>query len=55
MLLARGHDLKAVSAMLGHSRVDTTLRVYDHVSPELTRRMVADLPGLGEKKNSAEP
>jgi integrase len=33
MLLSRGASLKAVSQRLGHSRVETTLRVYAHVLP----------------------
>jgi len=44
-LVARG-DLKTVSSIAGHSREDTTLRVYAHSSPDLARELVDRVPAL---------
>lgn len=38
--LKQGGDFKAISELGGHSRVDTTLRFYDHVTGERHRRAV---------------
>lgn len=46
-ILENGGDLKSVSEMLGHSRVDTTLKVYQHTSKALHRQTVEKLPDFG--------
>lgn len=38
--LKQGGDFKAISELGGHSRVDTTLRFYDHVTGERHRKAV---------------
>jgi len=43
-ILAAGGDLKSTSELLGHSRPDTTTRVYQHTSPELHRDAISRLP-----------
>ena len=45
-LLNHGADLKSTSAMLGHSREDTTLRVYQHTALAVQRSAVDRLPDL---------
>jgi integrase len=42
--LASGADLKAVSEILGHSRPDTTMRVYQHVDAIQHRAAIDRLP-----------
>lgn len=44
--LAGGADLKAVSEIAGHSRPDTTLRVYQHVAREQHHEAVAKISEL---------
>ena len=46
-MLARGADLAAVAAQLGHSNVATTGGTYAHVTPGSQARAVALMPGLG--------
>ncbi len=46
LALKNGANLKAVSEVLGHSRPDTTLLVYQHVSTDQHREAVAKIPGL---------
>jgi len=43
-LLSEGADLKAVSRIMGHSRPDTTIRVYQHVSGKQERAVLDKLP-----------
>ena len=45
--LRSGADLKSVSEVAGHSRPDTTLREYTHVTQEQHRRVVETIPDLG--------
>lgn len=45
-LLQNNADLKATSELLGHSRPDTTMRVYQHVRPELHRDAIRHLPDI---------
>ena len=52
-MLARGADLAAVSAQLGHSSVATTGSVYTHVTPGSQQRAAALMPGV-DKKESEE-
>ena len=43
----RAHgDLKTVSTLLGHTRVDTTTRIYQHLNEDMARDAVEKLPGL---------
>lgn len=48
--LSSGGDLKTVSEMLGHSRTDTTTKIYHHTSIELQRQEIKKLPGLKPKR-----
>jgi integrase len=45
-------DLKAVSEVLGHSRPDTTIRIYQHGSAEMQRQAVEKLPSVILGNNS---
>jgi integrase len=45
-LLSSGADLKATSEIAGHSRPDTTMRVYHHTDLRLWRRSIKKLPAL---------
>lgn len=47
LLLGDGADLKTTSAFLGHSRPDTTMRVYQHIDADLAQKTIARLPALG--------
>jgi integrase len=56
-MLKHGGDLKSTSEMLGHSRTDTTSRIYQHTDMSLHRKNINRLPGLtslndGAKKES---
>jgi integrase len=42
-MLQNNADLKATSELLGHSRPDTTMRVYQHVHPEVHRDAISHL------------
>jgi integrase len=44
--LQSGEDLKSVSQIIGHSRPDTTLREYQHVTTEQHRKVVRNVPDL---------
>jgi len=46
IVLANSADLKATSEILGHSRPDTTLRIYQHTNQGMHRAVVDLLPGL---------
>lgn len=48
-MLARGADLAAVAAQLGHSNVSTTGGTYAHVTPGSQARAAALMPGLDDK------
>lgn len=45
-MLKHGGDLKSTSEMLGHSRTDTTSRIYQHTDLELHRQNINKIPGL---------
>jgi len=45
-VLAAGGDLKATSEILGHSRQDTTTRIYQHTNLAIRRDVVLKLPWL---------
>lgn len=55
IVLANSADLKATSEILGHSRPDTTLRIYQHTNPEMHRSVVDLLPGLDYGKSDDLP
>lgn len=42
-------DLKSVSSMAGHSRTETTTRIYQHLSMDLLRRTVRKMPAIAEE------
>ena len=52
--LSQSADLKSVSEILGHSRPDTTIRVYQHGSAELQRAAVHKLPSITLSKGYQE-
>jgi integrase len=45
-VLAGGADLKAVSEVVGHSRPDTTLRQYQHVTRKQHREVIDLIPAI---------
>jgi len=45
-VLTAGGDPKSASEVLGHSRPDTTTRIYHHTNLELKRKTVEKLPSL---------
>ena len=52
--LSRSADLKAVSELLGHSRPDTTVRIYQHGSVRMQQEAIKKLPSVilsNNKKN----
>lgn len=51
-MLARGADLAAVAAQLGHSNVATTGGTYAHVSPGSQARAAALMPSLDDDPES---
>ena len=51
-MLARGADLAAVAAQLGHSNVATTGGTYAHVSPGSQARAAALMPSLDTESES---
>jgi integrase len=55
IVLANSADLKATSEILGHSRPDTTLRIYQHTNVEMHRAVVDLLPGLDHGKSDDLP
>ena len=44
--LNAGGDLKGVSEMAGHSRTETTTRIYQHTNINLHRGIVENLPPI---------
>jgi hypothetical protein len=51
-VLQNSADLKATSEILGHSRPDTTIRVYQHTHPDMHRAVVDLLPDLIQGNNA---
>ena len=45
-ILAAGGDLKSTSELVGHSRPDTTQRIYQHTNTRLHRDAIDKLPSL---------
>ena len=48
--LKRNANLKATSELLGHSRTDTTTRIYQHTDTAMHQDVINLLPGLVHKK-----
>ncbi len=48
MMLSAGGDLKSVSEIAGHSRTDTTTKIYQHTNTNLLRNQINLIPGLEE-------
>jgi integrase len=46
LLLKHNADLKSTSELLGHSRTDTTTRIYQHVDFEMHKEAVKKLPAI---------
>jgi len=51
-ILSGGGDLKATSEILGHSRTDTTTRIYQHTDLAAHRNAIANLPALDLPKKT---
>jgi integrase len=49
LLMAAGVPVKAISEMLGHSDITTTLRIYAHVLPEMHEQAAMVMDGLFRK------
>lgn len=49
ILLAGAADLKSVSEILGHSRTDTTTRIYQHTDRAMHEAAIARLPAIKVK------
>lgn len=47
MLIPASGDLKSISEILGHSRPDTTMKIYQHTDVEKHRQAIYQLPDLG--------
>lgn len=52
-MLINGADLKTVSEIAGHSRVDTTLAVYSHSNPDAARAAISTIPSPGQYKSKS--
>jgi len=46
IVLRNGADLKSTSQLLGHSRTDTTTRIYQHVDFEMHKDVINRLPAI---------
>jgi integrase len=53
-LLEGGADLKSVSAMAGHSRTDTTTRIYQHINMDMMRASISKMPAVGLNERKGE-
>jgi hypothetical protein len=42
-------DMKGTSQILGHSRPDTTIRIYTHSNPEQERAIVHGIPSVTDE------
>jgi integrase len=54
LLLKNKADLKSTSELLGHSRTDTTTRIYQHTDFRMHQDAVGKLPALNLEKAAAE-
>lgn len=54
LMLESGGDLKSTSEMLGHTRTDTTTRVYQHTNREMHRKNISLIPGLKINEKSSK-
>lgn len=46
MLLSEAGDLKSTSEILGHSRIQTTMDIYQHTNSKMHRKTINKLPAL---------
>jgi site-specific recombinase XerD len=46
IILAGRGDLKATSELLGHTRTDTTIKIYQHINPDMHREAVDLMPKM---------
>ena len=46
LMLESGGDLKTTSELLGHTRTDTTTRIYQHTNLKMHRKNISLIPGL---------
>ena len=51
LILKRHGDLKSVSEMLGHSRTETTTRIYQHTDSQMHRDAINELPSIVDLQN----
>ena len=49
-MLSSGGDLKSISEIAGHSRTDTTTKIYHHTSNKLLKQQIDRLPFLEQKQ-----
>ncbi|MCP3941670.1 MAG: site-specific integrase [Desulfobacteraceae bacterium] len=49
MMLSSGADLKSVSQIAGHSRTDTTTKIYQHTNTDLLRTQIDLIPDLEDE------
>lgn len=45
-MLKRGGDLKTVSKLLGHKRIETTIKHYQHIDNEMAHQVIQLLPNI---------
>ena len=45
-LLQQGVDIKTIQYIMGHSTIDTTLRVYTHTNEAIIRNQISKIPGF---------
>lgn len=53
-MLSQGGDLKSVSEIAGHSRTDTTTKIYHHTNTALLRQQIDRLPDLDQDDSEDE-
>lgn len=51
-VLKQNSDLKSTSELLGHSRTDTTTRIYQHTDTEMHRAVIDSLPNITVTKKA---
>lgn len=45
-LIQQGVDFKTIQYIMGHSTIDTTLRVYTHTNEAIIRNQIGKIPGF---------
>jgi len=53
-MLSSGGDLKSISEIAGHSRTDTTTKIYHHTSNKLLKQQIDRLPSLEQTRPTNE-